>query len=149
MLGASNVRQQARLWRALGREDMVKKTNYERDDDHAREEKLLGEILLTKTADEWETFFQDRHVPASRVRQMREAIADPHQATRGVIHRFPDGAPGVDGAFGVPLAAFKFAHGTPRIDTPPPRFGEHTDAVLAGLGYSAGEIAGFRAAKVI
>ena len=149
MLGASNVRQQARLWRALGREEMVKKNNYERDDDHAREEKLLQEILLTKTADEWETFFQDRHVPASRVRQMREAIADPHLATRGVIHRFPDGAPGIDGAFGVPLAAFKFAHGTPRIDTPPPQFGEHTDAVLAGLGYSAEEIAGFRAAKVI
>ena len=149
MLGASNVRQQARLWRALGREDMVKKNNYERDDDPAREEKLLQEILLTKTADEWETFFQDRHVPASRVRQMREAIADPHLATRGVIHRFPDGAPGIDGAFGVPLAAFKFAHGTPRIDTPPPQFGEHTDAVLAGLGYSAEEIAGFRAAKVI
>lgn len=149
MLGASNVRQQARLWRALGREDMVKKNNYERDDDHAREEKLLEEILLTKTADEWEAFFQSRHVPASRVRQMREAIADPHLATRGVIHRFPDGAPGIDGAFGVPLAAFKFAHGTPRIDTPPPQFGEHTDAVLAGLGYSATEIAGFRAAKVV
>jgi len=149
MLGASNVRQQARLWRALGREDMVKRNNYERDADHAREEKLLEEILLTKTADEWEKFFQDRHVPASRVRQMREAIADPHLATRGVIHRFPDGAPGIDGAFGVPLAAFKFAHGTPRIDTPPPRFGADTDTVLAELGYSAGEIAGFRAARVV
>ena len=149
MLGASNVRQQARLWRALGREDMVKKNNYERDDDHAREEKLLEEILLTKTADEWETFFQDRHVPASRVRQMREAIADPHLATRGVIHRFPDGAPGIEGAFGVPLAAFKFAHGTPCIDTPPPQFGADTDAVLAGLGYSVSDIAGLRAAKVV
>ena len=149
MLGASNVRQQARLWRALGREDMAKKNNYERDDDHAREEKLLEEILLTKTADEWETFFQDRHVPASRVRQMREAIADPHLATRGVIHRFPDGAPGIEGAFGVPLAAFKFAHGTPCIDTPPPQFGADTDAVLAGLGYSVSDIAGLRAAKVV
>ena len=149
MLGASNLRQQARLWRTLGREDMVKKTNYERDDDHAREEKLLEEILLTKTADEWEEFFQSRHVPASRVRQLREAIADPHLATRGVLHRFPDGAPGVAGAFGVPMAAFKFAHGTPRIDTPPPQFGEHNDAVLLDLGYSASDIAGFRAAKVI
>jgi len=149
MLGASNVRQQARLWRALGREDMVKKNNYERDADHAREEKLLEEILLAKTADEWEEFFQSRHVPASRVRQMREAIADPHLATRGVLHRFPNGAPGIDGAFGVPLAAFKFAHGTPRIDTPPPQFGAHTDAVLGELGYGAGDIAGFRAAKVI
>ena len=28
--------------------------------------------------------------------------------------------PGVDGPFGVPLAAFKFAHGGPSIETPPP-----------------------------
>jgi len=105
--------------------------------------------MLAKTADEWEEFFQSRHVPASRVRQMREALADPHLATRGVIHRFPDGAPGIEGEFGVPMAAFKFAHGTPRIDAPPPQFGEHTDAVLAELGYSTGDIATFRAAKAI
>ncbi len=149
MLGASNLRQQARLWHTLGRADMVKKTNYERDDDHAREENLLEEILLTKTADEWEEFFQARHVPASRVRQLREAIADPHLATRGVLHQFPDGAPGVTGKFGVPMAAFQFAHGTPRIDTPPPQFSEHTDAVLAELGYSTSDIAALRAAKVV
>jgi len=148
MLGASNLRQQKRLWLALDRPDMVKRTSDERDADHDREEKLLEGILLTRTADEWEDFFQARHVPASRVRTMGEAIADPHLATRGVIHRF-DRAPGIEGKFGVPLAAFKFAHGTPRIDTPPPQFGEHTAAVLAEIGYSEKDIAGLRAAKVI
>src|SRR5436853_5947506 len=37
MLGASNIRQQKRLWTVLGRPDMIKKTNDERDEDHARE----------------------------------------------------------------------------------------------------------------
>src|SRR3954464_4798674 len=41
MLGASNIRQQKRLWTLLGRPEMIKKTNEERDDDHAREIKVL------------------------------------------------------------------------------------------------------------
>src|ERR1700730_4824057 len=37
MLGASNIRQQKRLWTALGRPDMIKTTNDERDADHDNE----------------------------------------------------------------------------------------------------------------
>src|SRR5882757_4820694 len=47
MLGASNVRQQKRLWDALGRPEMAKKNNDERDADHDREMKVLAEIMLT------------------------------------------------------------------------------------------------------
>src|SRR5438874_5056831 len=84
MLGASNIRQQKRLWTLLGRPDMIKNTNDERDADHAREIAVLEEIMLTRTADEWEEFLQARHVPACRVRQMREAVAHPQIATRGI-----------------------------------------------------------------
>jgi crotonobetainyl-CoA:carnitine CoA-transferase CaiB-like acyl-CoA transferase len=136
MLGASNIRQQKRLWTLLGRPDMIKNTNDERDADHAHEIEVLEEIMLTRTADEWEEFLQARHVPAARVRQMGEAVADPQIATRGILHRH-EGATGVAGAFGVPVAAFKFAHGGPRIDTPPPALGEHNDEIFAELGLGA------------
>jgi crotonobetainyl-CoA:carnitine CoA-transferase CaiB-like acyl-CoA transferase len=82
------------------------------------------------------------------VRTMAEAVADPHLKTRGVFHHH-DSAPGIDGAFGVPLAAFKFAHGGPSIETPPPQFGADTGSVLAELGYPAADIAALRAARVI
>src|SRR5499426_3545874 len=133
MLGASNLRQQRRLWTVLGRPDMIKRTNDERDADHAREIAVLSELMLTRTADEWEEFLQARHVPAARVRTMGEALADPQLATRGIIHRH-ESAPGLDGGFGVPLAAFTFAHGGPRIDAAPPTLGQHNEEIFAELG---------------
>jgi crotonobetainyl-CoA:carnitine CoA-transferase CaiB-like acyl-CoA transferase len=133
MLGASNLRQQRRLWTVLGRPEMIKRSNEERDADHAREVALLTEIMLTRTADEWEEFLQARHVPAARVRTMGEALNDPQLASRGVIHRHPTAA-GIDGALSVPVAAFTFAHGGPRIDTAPPTLGQHNDKIRAELG---------------
>src|SRR5271169_7058801 len=45
MLGASNLRQQRRLWQALERPEMAKRTNEEREDDRDREAALLTDIL--------------------------------------------------------------------------------------------------------
>jgi crotonobetainyl-CoA:carnitine CoA-transferase CaiB-like acyl-CoA transferase len=148
MIGASNIRQQARFWRAVGREDMIKTDNEARIDDREREAAVIAEIIKTRTADEWEAYFQARHVPAARVRRMAEAVADPHFANRRVFHQFED-VPGLDGPLGVPLAAFKFAHGGPSIETPPREMGVDTEAVLQELGYEAGEIAALRTARAI
>ncbi len=148
MIGASNIRQQARFWRAVERADMIKTDNEARIEDREREATIIGDIIKTKTADEWEAYFQARHVPAARVRTMAEALADPHFTTRRVFHKF-DSTPGIDGPLGVPLAAFKFAHGGPSIEHPPREMGADTEAVLRELGYSSDEIAGFRAARAI
>jgi crotonobetainyl-CoA:carnitine CoA-transferase CaiB-like acyl-CoA transferase len=133
MLGASNLRQQRRLWTLLERPDMIKKTNEERDADREREAATLREIMRTRTADEWEVFLQANHVPAARVRTMGEAVADPQLESRGIIHRHAAGN-GVEGTFGVPLAAFTFAHGGPCIDAPPPMLGQHNSEIFKELG---------------
>jgi crotonobetainyl-CoA:carnitine CoA-transferase CaiB-like acyl-CoA transferase len=148
MIGASNLRQQARFWRAIGREDMIKTDNESRVAHREAEAAVIAEIIRTKTADEWEVYFQSRHVPAARVRTMAEAIADPHIAGRSIFHRF-DSAPGVEGPFGVPLAAFKFAHGGPSIEAPPHVMGADTDTVLAELGYDGAAIARLRDTRAI
>jgi crotonobetainyl-CoA:carnitine CoA-transferase CaiB-like acyl-CoA transferase len=135
MLGASNLRQQRRLWTVLHRPDMIKRSNEEREQDHDREAAVLTEILQTRTAEEWEEFLQARHIPAGRVRSMGEALKDPQLATRRVVHRH-DRVDGIEGAIGVPVAAFTFAHGGPQIDTPPPRLGQHNEELLSELGCS-------------
>jgi crotonobetainyl-CoA:carnitine CoA-transferase CaiB-like acyl-CoA transferase len=132
MLGASNLRQQRRLWTVLARPDMIKRSNDERGADHEREIAVLTEIMLTRSADEWEEFLQARHVPAARVRTMGEAVTDPQLATRGIIHRH-ETATGIEGGFAVPLAAFTFAHGGPQIDTPPPTLGQHNEEIFGEL----------------
>ncbi len=48
-----------------------------------------------------------------------------------MIHRHAD--VGGIGDFGVPLAAFKFAHGGPRIDTAPPQLGAHNEEIRQEL----------------
>ena len=48
MLGASNLRQQRRLWQALERPDMVKRDNEERERDRDREAAILTDILQTR-----------------------------------------------------------------------------------------------------
>ena len=148
MIGASNFRQQARFWRAVERPDMIKTDNESRLDDRASEAAIIADIIKTKTADEWEIYFQARHVPAARVRTMAEAIADPHFKDRRVVHHFA-GLPGIDGPVGVPLAAFKFAHGGPSIEHPPHELGQDTGRVLAELGYKDAEISRLRKSRVI
>ena len=148
MLGAMSIAQQRRFWAALGQEDLAKASHAERKADEAREKQIISETLLTRPADEWELFFQTRHIPAGRVRRMEEALADPHLEHRAVLHRH-EVAPGVGRGFTVPIAAFKLAHGSARVDTPPPTLGRDSDAVLGELGYSAMEIAALRAGGVV
>ena len=148
-LAASNARQHRRFYEAIGDPDEAKRASL--DERYARyDEKLakVGETMKEKTADEWETYLQSRHVPATRVRELREALADPQLEHRGVLHRH-EHAPGVGKPLTVPLAAFKFAHDGPSLERPPAGVGEHTDGVLKSLGYDTEQIAALRRSGAI
>jgi crotonobetainyl-CoA:carnitine CoA-transferase CaiB-like acyl-CoA transferase len=49
----------------------------------------------------------------------------------------------------MPVAAFRFADGGPRVDTPPRPLGADTDAILGELSLTAVEIAALRQADVV
>ena len=148
-LAASNARQHRRFYEAIGDPEEAKRSSleerYERYEDKLA---AVAEKMKEKTADEWEAYLQSRHVPATRVRELREALADPHLQSRRVLHRHED-TPGVGKALTVPLAAFKFAHDGPSIERPPARVGEHTEEVLSAIGYTADELVVLRRAGAI
>ena len=139
-----------RLMRAMGRDDLAEDAtladNAGRD---ARREELYAlidawvaqhdeaAVLATLAAAE---------VPASRIYSVADMFADPQFLAREMLHtvKLPDGRdcrmPGV-----VPKLS-----GTPGgSEWIGPALGEHTDAVLAGLGYDEARIAALRAAGAI
>src|SRR5262249_42974176 len=134
---------------AIGDPDEAKRASLEeRHERHQEKLAAVAEKMKEKTADEWEAYLQARHVPATRVRELREALADEQLRSRGVRHRH-EMVPGVGKPVTVPMAAFTFAHDGPSIERPPARVGEHTDEVLATVGYSAEEIAVLRRSGAI
>jgi crotonobetainyl-CoA:carnitine CoA-transferase CaiB-like acyl-CoA transferase len=142
------MRQYRRIWQVLGKPEMIRANREEREHARAAEIATLTEILVTRTADEWEEFFQSRHVPAARVRTLGEALADPHLETRGVRHKH-SGSEHISGEFTTPVTAFRLAEGGARIDTPPPALGQHNNEILGSLGYEAAAIAQLRRDGVI
>ncbi len=148
-LAASNARQHRRFYEAIDDPDEAKRSSLE--ERHARDHEKaarVAEKMKEKTADEWEAYLQSRHVPATRVRELREALADPHLQSRRVLHKH-DNVPGVDKPLTVPLAAFTFAHDGPSIERPPARVGEHTDEVLSAIGYTTEQIGALRRSGAI
>ena len=86
-------------------------------------------------------------IPAGPVLRPRQVIAHPHVLAMGLIESVASaGAPRQTPVFRAPLAL----SATPgEIRSGPPRAGEHTEAVLKGLGYDAAAIADLQAREVI
>jgi alpha-methylacyl-CoA racemase len=96
----------------------------------------LAAILRTRTRDEWVAAFEGVDACVSPVLDWDEAVAHPHHVARGV---YAD----VDGLT-QPAPAPRFSRTPGALGLPPPRPGEHTDAVLAELGLDAAGVAALR-----
>ena len=130
----------AALCRALGREDLIP---IQFDDDRAEYIKgELRDIFITRDRDEWwETLSAIDNIAVARVSSLDEVAADPQNLHRNMIIEAGDVSGQTVRQVGI---------GPKLSDTPGKvRFtgattGQHTDEVLAELGYSAEDIAALR-----
>ncbi|MDG5976870.1 hypothetical protein H010_16509 [Hydrogenophaga taeniospiralis CCUG 15921] len=148
MVSASNLRQQRRLWEALGRADLVKHNNRDRIKGYADEAKTLTEIFATESVDHWEQLLREHRVPVSRVQRMEAMLADEHVQGRKVLHRFSDEA-GTLAGLTVPVSGFQLSRSPVQVTSPPQAVGAQSHDLMSALGYPPADIEALRAQGVI
>jgi crotonobetainyl-CoA:carnitine CoA-transferase CaiB-like acyl-CoA transferase len=107
---------------------------------------LIAPVMTQRTRADWTERLVAAGVPAGPVRPVNEVLADPQLAARGMLEHLEHATAGDITLLGVPV---KLSETPGAVRTPPPILGEHTDRVLAELGYSATEIAALRHDHVV
>jgi len=112
---------------------------------HNRHElrRLLEAKLAYRSSPEWERLLSAAGIPAGRVLDVPSALTEPQVHERGLIKNLGQVA-GIDREIAVALAGFKMQGAQPDVSRPPPALGEHSDGILAELGYSSERIAELR-----
>jgi formyl-CoA transferase len=149
-IGANNARLWERLCAVLERPDLLADrrfaTNADRVRNRAELAAELGRSLRTRDTDEWVTLLLDAGVPAGPIRDYRQSCEDPHTLAREMVVELDHPTEGRVRTLGIPV---KLSETTTAIRRPPPRLGEHTDEILAAVGYSAEEINALRSEGVV
>ncbi len=151
-IAANKQEQFEALCRVLGRAELTGDPRYAgrqgRLDNRAALKAELEAALAARPAEAWERALNAAGVPAGRVLSVPEALAGPQVRDRGMVATF-ENAPGVGRDIRLLRTGLKIDGAAPRVETPPPRLGEHTEALLRELGYSAAEITRLAEEKAI
>jgi crotonobetainyl-CoA:carnitine CoA-transferase CaiB-like acyl-CoA transferase len=86
-------------------------------------------------------------IVAGEVYSPQQALDDPHIRAAHLLEEVPH--PTLRGTLPLAPTPIDLSDTPGSYRRPAPRLGEHTDAILAGLGYSAAEIAELRAEKIV
>ena len=149
-----NIAPTPAMWRrfcnALGRPDLIDHPDYAtaaaRRKNRAAVAALIEEITVTRDGADWIAALNKAGIPCGPIYSIDQTFNDPQVRHLGIAQEVVSKALGAITILGQPVALSR----TPsRLVSAAPEYGEHTDAILSDLGYSAAEIAAFRAAGAV
>ena len=106
----------------------------------------LEPLFARKTTEEWGHLLGRAGIPHGPILSMAEVFSHPQVLHRQMVTELDHATAGRIRQTGIPV---KFSDTPGRIRTAPPTLGQHTDAILRELEYSAAEIGAFRRERVV
>jgi crotonobetainyl-CoA:carnitine CoA-transferase CaiB-like acyl-CoA transferase len=139
-----------RLFRAIGRPDMIADPRFRTNADRVRNaeecEAPIAAFIAERSLEDNLAFFEKAEVTAAPIYDIEQFLADPHVQARDIVVDLPDDEMGTVPMHNiVPRLSLTPGH----IRTPAPALGEHSAAILGELGCDAAEITRLAQAGVI
>ncbi len=134
-LSGSTQKMAERLFRAIGRPDLVDDPRFRTNADRLRHvdelDAIIGAFIGQRTQDENVAFFEAAEVTIGPINDAAELVADPHVVERELIADYPDPDMGL-----LPMhAVVPRLHDRPgSIRTPAPSLGQHNEELLGRIG---------------
>lgn len=138
-----------RFCHAIERDDLLSSGTGAEFGEHARGDvelrRELAGIFASRTQAEWVSFFVEHDVPGGPVNTARQIVGDPQFQDRSRLIDQDHPVAGPLRLLGTPIRT-----GEPPLPIgPAPSLGEHTDELLAELGYDEKKIAALRSAQAV
>ncbi|MCS6844303.1 MAG: CoA transferase [Caldilineales bacterium] len=150
IIAAGSERLWQKLCQVLGADHLVAHplyaTNALRNQNRASLIPILEEYLARRPAAEWVELLNAAEIPAGPIYAVDEALNDPHVQARRLVIELEHPTVGLVKSLAFPAG---LSATPPTYRLPPPRLGEHTDQVLAELGYDAAAIAALRGQGIV
>ncbi len=132
-----------RLFRAIGRADMIEDPRFRTNTDRVRNidacEAPIAAFIHARTLEENLAVFGAAEVTAAPVYEIDQYMQDPHVIDQALLVAAPDAALGTVAMHNV-IPRLSATPG--RLRRPAPELGEHTTEVMGAVGWGAGRIAG-------
>jgi crotonobetainyl-CoA:carnitine CoA-transferase CaiB-like acyl-CoA transferase len=134
-LSASTQKMAERLFRSIGREDLVDNPRYRTNADRVRNaeelDAIIGAFIAARTQAENVAFFEKAEVTIGPIYDIAQIVEDPHVLARELVTDYPD----------PDMGAYPMHHVVPRMTGTPgsirsvaPALGEHNREILAAVG---------------
>lgn len=141
-----------RLCNAIGAPELLEHPDYRTTEQRSRNRAALNEAIAERTrtepSAEWIRILNEAGVPCGPIYNIEQTFADEQVRHLGIDRAAPHRERGEIRLVGQPIRLER----TPqpeRIRLPTPQLGEHTDDVLAQLGYDRDDVADLRARGVV